>query len=90
MILEYYLGIILLIVVIFFLFYRRSYEYRRVISDMYVVGKIKQIATEDKINLSDEFESFKKWVKNQKMEDDELHNTIEKELQERVIQPIKK
>lgn len=57
---------------------------------MYVVGKIKQIATEDKINLSDEFESFKKWVKNQKMEDDELHNTIEKELQERVIQPIKK
>jgi hypothetical protein len=43
--------------------YPRSRAYRELMSDMYIVGKIKQIALEDKVDLNQELKDYIRIVK---------------------------
>lgn len=63
---------------------RKSEEYRKLLADMFVVGKIKQLATEEKINLLEELKEFAKIMKANKIRHEDLDNTIERELQEKI------
>jgi hypothetical protein len=65
---------------------RKSYEYRKLMTDMYVVGTVKKLAGEDGINLEDEFKEFKKWDKKQKNKDKDLDATIESSIQDKVTE----
>ena len=64
----------------------RTKKYRRELADLYVAGRIKQIAKEDKIELADEFEGFKNWLKSRRLELESqgLDDTIEEELKEKI------
>lgn len=65
---------------------RKSYTYRKLMTDMYVVGTVKKLAGEDGINLEDEFKEFKKWDKKQKNKDKDLDATIESSIQDKVTE----
>lgn len=69
---------------------RRSYNYRKVLTDLYVAGRIRQLATEDKIDLAIENELFKKYCKKQRIEEQDLDSTIAEDLQERITDKAKK
>lgn len=63
---------------------RKSKEYRQLLADMYVSGKIKKIAKEDEIDLVLEEESFRRWLKKQRLEELELDVAIEEQLKEQL------
>jgi len=63
--------------------------YRQDLSNMYVAGKIKQIAKKDGINLNEEFLDFSKVMKNKKINLEALDNTVERELQEKLSEDNK-
>ena len=77
------LGFVLLVAVNFFSA-RRSKQYRREVSDMYVSAKIKSLAKADGLELIEEYESFKKWVKKQRLINSDLDEVVEAELMEQV------
>lgn len=84
-----FLTWLMFIFVILFIFDKylgvsKSKEYRRTLADMYVVGKIKQIAKIDNIDLNAEFLEFAKVTKNKKIDFEALDTTIERELQEKL------
>lgn len=62
----------------------KSKKYRKYIADMYVAGKIRQFAEEDKISLEGEAVNFKAWCKTQSIKDKPLDEIVEDELKERV------
>ncbi len=68
----------------------KSKQYRQSLADMYVVGKIKQIAKNDDIDLMDEFSEFAKVTKNKKIDFEALDATVERELQEKIADRKKK
>ena len=70
----------------------RSKTYRQDLSNMYVAGKIKQIAKKEDINLSEEFLEFARITKNKKIDLEALDTTVERELQEKIsgTNPLKK
>ena len=70
---------------------RKSKKYRKTIMDMYVSAKLKFLANEDGLDLTEEFESFKKWAKKERLNsgDGELDTVVEEELMERVSEPKK-
>ena len=61
----------------------KSKRYRRTLADLYVAAKIKTLATDDGLDLIEEYESFKRWAKSQRLNED-LDETIEAELQEKI------
>lgn len=65
---------------------RKSKEYRKYLTDMYVSGKIRQIAAKDKIDIASEEIAFKAWKKKrlEEMRVYELDDAIESELIEEV------
>ena len=67
----------------------KSKAYRQSLADMYIVGKIKQIAEKDNINISEEFLEFAKITKNKKIDFEALDLTIERELQEKISEDKK-
>jgi biopolymer transport protein ExbB/TolQ len=62
----------------------RSYRYRRELTNLYVAGKIRNIAKDDKVDLVVEYESFKKWLEKQRLEGKGLDHTAEEELKEKI------
>ena len=80
-----FLGFVILVAFII-LSPSRTKKYRKELADLYVSGRIKQIAKEDKIELAEEFEDFKKWLKSRKLESEvyRLDDTIEEELKEKI------
>lgn len=85
-----FLTIIVVVIVLYCLFSpRRTKEYRRCLTDLYVAGRIRQVADKDKINLSDEYETYKQFVKKKRMEDWELDVTVEEELKEELTKKKK-
>jgi hypothetical protein len=62
----------------------KSKKYRKMLTDLYVAAKIKFLAKEDNLDLVEEYESFKKWLKKERIENKDLDQTIEEELKERV------
>ncbi len=64
----------------------RSKTYRQTLADMYIVGKIKQIAKADGLDLNVEFLEFSKVMKNKKVDMEALDKTVERELQEKIAE----
>lgn len=62
----------------------KSKLYRQDLSNMYVAGKIKQIAKKEGLDLDSEFLEFAKITKNKKIDFEYLDNTVERELQEKL------
>jgi gas vesicle protein len=80
-----FLGVGFLILILAVVFApRKSMEYRKLMTDMFVVGKIKQLANDDDIDLKIELKEFAKFMKEKKIDTQELDSTIERELQERI------
>ena len=84
------LSLILLCVFLELMNPRKTKRYRQVLADLYVAAKIRFLAKEDGLNIEEEYESFKKWNKKQRIEYEDLDKTVEVELQERVAEPAKK
>jgi predicted nucleic acid-binding protein len=65
---------------------RKSQEYRKLITDLYVSAKTKLLAKEDSLDLDNEFKEFTKWRKKSRVSnsDMDLDKAIELELKERV------
>lgn len=62
----------------------KAQSYRSVMSSMFVVGRIRQIAKEKGIDLPLEFQDFKKFRKESRIQDEPIDVTVEKELQEEI------
>jgi len=86
------IGVGFLIFVASFFQSRKSKHYRKEMMDMYVVAKTKQLAAKEGLDLIKETESFKKWLKKQKLDDSdrsfELDDVIEESLKEKIAEPI--
>lgn len=67
-----------------------SEQYRESMTNMYVVGKIKQLAEEDKIDVVKEYDDFQLWSKKLSLKRQTLDETIEEELQEKIALKEKK
>ncbi len=67
----------------------KSKAYRQDLSNMYVAGKIKQIAEKDDIDLDKEFLEFARITKNKKIDMEALDTTVERELQEKLAESRK-
>lgn len=61
-----------------------SKRYRELLSDMYVVGKVKQIATEDKVDLTSELKKFESIMKKSKNDLRSVDDVVEMELKEKI------
>lgn len=68
---------------------RKSQNYRKLLTDLYVAAKTRFLAKEEGLDLDLEYELLKKWDKKQKIKDSELDldGVIEEELKERVAEP---
>lgn len=64
----------------------KTKRYRREITDMYVAGKIRQFAKNDSIDLEEEYKIFRLYYKKQRAEEKPLDDTIEMEMQDKVIE----
>lgn len=62
----------------------KSKKYRLLLTDMYVVGIIKQLADKDKVNLNKELSEFNRIVKKSNLWKKGLDSVIEDELKEKV------
>lgn len=91
------IGPILFLFSLFFIFMlvnsivgpSKSKAYRQDLSNMYVAGKIRQIAKSDGIDLNEEFLEFARVTKNKKIDMEALDSTIERELQEKIAEDKK-
>jgi hypothetical protein len=92
MIYSTFTGYALIIVVIAALFWissltkeRKSYKYRKIITDMYVAGSVRKLAKEDGVSIEEEFETFKKFDKKSKRSESllDLDRAIEEDLKDR-------
>lgn len=68
----------------------QSKRYRQDLTNMYVAGKIKQLAEKDDIDINAEFLQYAKITKNKKIDFESLDSTIERELQEDITEDNKK
>ena len=83
-------GFFFMLIVLGLLFgLSKSRRYRKLITDLYVAGKIKQISKKEGIDLAQEMKDFRSVVKKWRMETQPLDNTIEEELQEKVTEGSK-
>ena len=62
----------------------KSRKYREELSNLYVAGRIRQLAVEDKIDLKNEESLFKDYCHKQRIREQSLDETIETELQEKI------
>jgi len=63
----------------------RTRRYRKELSDLYVAGRIKQIAKKDNIDLDEELKSYRLYRKKRNIESSNLDNTIEEDLQDKIV-----
>jgi len=83
------MAAIIFVIGFLIIFYRlavgsQSKRYRELLSDMYVVGKVKQIATEDKVDLMDELKKFGNIMKKSGTNLKSIDEVVEMELKERI------
>jgi ABC-type lipoprotein release transport system permease subunit len=62
----------------------RSKKYREMMSDMYIVGTVKNLAKEDGIDLVAELRDFSRFVKKTDLKEKEIDRVIEMELNEKI------
>ena len=65
---------------------RKSKQYRKYLTDMYVASRIREITKEDGLDINAEEIAFKSWYKKEKIERHgfDLDNSVEEELIEKV------
>lgn len=63
---------------------RKSYQYRKLLTDLYVAGKIRKFAETDDISFKDEEANFNRWLKKQRLKEISLDGSVEEELQEKI------
>ena len=63
---------------------RKSQRYRKLLTDMFVAGKIKKLAKEESINLADEEKNFNLWLKKKRLDYLDLDRTIEEEMKDKI------
>lgn len=81
----FFLGLAFILIIAHLLFGpTKSKQYRRELADMYVVGKIKKFAEEEKIDISEELKHFAKSMKVRRINDQYLDNTIEESIKSRI------
>lgn len=68
----------------------KTRRYRRELVDLYVSGKIRQLAEKEKIDLEEEYKIFRKYSKKRKAETQSLDNTIEMEMQDKIVDDAEK
>ena len=76
---------IIVVAVIGFVQDRRTTRYRKEMTDLYVSGRIRQMAEKDNIKLDEEYDVFKKWNKKQNMKEMSLGAAIESEMKEEIV-----
>jgi hypothetical protein len=64
--------------------YPQSRRYRELLSDMYVAGKIKRIASEDQIDLNEELKEFSKILRKTDIDTNSIDQVISNKLKERI------
>lgn len=80
-----YLFIILLVVVLHSIFGpSKSKLYRRTLTDMYVIGKIKKFAKDEGIDIKKELSEYSKVMKSSRIDYESLDDSIEKDIQAKV------
>ena len=75
------IGIVIGVIMAYCLINRsgqRSLNYRKVMANMFVVGRIKQLAKDKDINLAEEFEDYKRFMKKSRLQD--VDDSIEQDL----------
>lgn len=86
----FWLGVAVCILLVYVTFGpSQSKQYRQSLSDMYVAGKIKQIARKEGLDLNEEFLEFAKITKNKRIDMEALDTTVERELQEKMTESSK-
>lgn len=79
------LGLVICIIVLLLKDGRsRSRGYRKTLTDLYVAAKIRKLSKEDGLDLVEEYEAFKAWIKKERIETHSLDETIEEDLQNKV------
>lgn len=73
------------IVLAYWLVPSRTRRYRERLVDLYVAGTIRKFATEDKLDLDEEYKAFFKDYKKQGLSIKGLSKVVEEELSEKVI-----
>ena len=82
------LEVILIFITLVFLFggfQSRTRRYRKQLVDLYVVGKVKNLASKDGIDLEEEYSDFRKFYKKSRAENKSLDDTIELEMQDEIV-----
>ena len=79
-----FIGLIIIVLIAEALKPRKSKVYRKLLTDMFVAGKIKLLAEKESINLADEEKNFNLWSKKKRLEIMDLDRTIEEELKEKI------
>ncbi len=85
-ILTFVMFIIIILVIINIFSPRRSQTYRKLLTDMYVAGKIKKLASNEDINLANEEKNFNLWCKKKRLEYLDLDKAIEEEMKEKIAE----
>lgn len=63
---------------------RRSKEYRQLMTDMLIVGIIKNIAVEEKVDILKELQEFSRIEKKSKIRHKQLDEVIEEEMKDKI------
>ena len=96
------LGMLVFLITISFLIFvsflsfiekRKTKKYREEVADLYVAGKIRNIATEDNVKIDEEKLKFLEWYKKERKASrmvTSLDNMVEAELMEKVSEPVEK
>lgn len=67
------------------LFGSKSMQHRKTLTNLYVAGKIRQLAKKDDIDLGNENKELLKTIKEQRKHNKELDEIVELELQEKIV-----
>ena len=65
---------------------RRSKHYRKVLADLFVAGRIRQIAEEKSVDLGQEYDDYKSFRKGRDISRQTLDESIEQNLQEEIAE----
>ncbi len=78
------------VVWMFGMIHPKSKRYRELLSDMYVAGKVKQIAKKDDIDLVKELKDYTSFIKKTNLNLKEISKVVEEELNEKIVEDFEK
>ena len=67
---------------------RRTQRYRKELSDLYIAGRIKQFAKKDSIDLGEEYQAYKKWLRKKLSAEKDVDLTIAMDLKDRIAEDV--